>query len=131
MAGTALGAHGATSAWQAQHFDSVRLVGARLVAVGLRMLLRGSRSNWCTWSYFCVAGADFLGIQGARLVAAGLRLLVRGTQSTCCGATLAWQAQHFDSVRLVGALGRRSAAAAIIAWPAQHLVHMELLLRGR
>ena len=56
VAVAAFGAHGATSAWQVQHFDSARLVGARLVAVGIRLLLRGNRSIWCTWIYFCVAG---------------------------------------------------------------------------
>ena len=98
VAGAALRAHGPTFAWQVQHFDSLGIAGARLVAAGPRLLLRGRRNIWCTWTFFCVAGAaprahgrtfawqvrhfDSLGIAGARLVAAGPRLLWRGRCST-------------------------------------------------
>ena len=40
-----------------EHFDSLGVAGARLVAAGPRQLLRGSRSTLCIWRYFCVASA--------------------------------------------------------------------------
>ena len=46
-------------AWQAQRFDCLGRLGARLGAVGLRLQLRGRRNTLCIWSYFCVAGAAF------------------------------------------------------------------------
>ena len=91
---------GATFAWQAQHLESLGIARAGLVAAGARLLLRGTRSTLCIWSYFCVAGAaicasgatfawqaqhlETLGIARARLVAAGARLLLRGRRSTLC-----------------------------------------------
>ena len=81
VAGTTLGATGATFAWQVQHFDSLGIAAAPLRAVGARLLVRGRRSTWCTWTYFCVAGAALGGT----------------------GATSAWQVQHFDYLAIGGA----------------------------
>ena len=63
MAGAALCAHGRTFAWQAWHFDSLGIAGARLGAGGARLQLRGRRNTFCIWSNFCVAGAA-LGAHG-------------------------------------------------------------------
>ena len=91
------GAASATFAWQAQHFDSLGVACARLVAAGdrlaqyfvhLALLLRGRRSTLTLWElpvrvwsprgtgYFCVAGAALC----------------------ASSATFAWQVQHFDSL---------------------------------
>ena len=114
MAGAALCAQGRTFAWQARHFDSPGIAGARLGAGGARLQLRGRRNTFCIWSNFCVAGAAL----GAH------------------GRTFAWQAWHFDSLGIAGARlgaggpGRRWAPAAV-TWQAQHFLHLEQLLRGR
>ena len=63
VAGAALCASGATFAWQAQHLETLGIARVRLVAAGARLLLRGTRSTLCVWSYFCVAGAA-LGVSG-------------------------------------------------------------------
>ena len=47
VAGAALGASSTTFAWQARHFDCLGRAGARLVAAGDRLLLRGRRSTFC------------------------------------------------------------------------------------
>ena len=51
MAGAASCVHGATFAWQVQRSASLRIAVARLVAAGLRLLVRGKRSILFTWSY--------------------------------------------------------------------------------
>ena len=80
---TACNSGGATFAWQVLHFDSLGIAGARLVAAGLRLQLRGRRSTWCSCRYFCVAGAA-LWLSGDCWRAAGLRLQLRGRRSTWC-----------------------------------------------
>ena len=56
-------------AWQVQHLGSPGTVGARLVAAGPRLLLRGLHCGW----QVCVAG----------------------TKCGASGTTFAWQVQHF------------------------------------
>ena len=82
MAGAALCAHGLTFAWQAQHFDSLRIAGARLGAGGARLLFRGRRKQH-------VMHLELLCVAGGTLCAHGLNF--------------AWQALHFDSLGIAGA----------------------------
>ena len=57
VAGAAPYAHGRTFAWQARHFDSPGIAGARLGAGGARLQSRGRRNTFCILSNFCVAEA--------------------------------------------------------------------------
>ena len=157
----ALGASSTTFAWQARHFDCLGRAGARLVAAGDRLLLRGRRSALCIYHYFCVADAA-LSLFGTCWCALGRRggpaaFAWQAQHFSASSATFAWQAQHLHLPLLLR--GRRStftvwdvlvrawsprgtgcfcvagaalsASSVTFAWQAQHLVHLALLLRGR
>ena len=105
VAGAALCASSGTFVWQAQHFDSLGVACARLVAAGDRLLLRGRRSTLCIWRYLCVAGAALCPPRGTGCFCVACAALCAS------GATFVWQAQHFDSLgvassRLVAAVDR-------------------------
>ena len=58
-----------------------------------------------------------------------LELLLHG-RFGASEATLAWQAQQFDSLGTAGAR-LEAAGFGVFAWQVQHLVLLELFLRGR